>query len=84
MFPKLTENILLLNQQNNSELIRGGCILSSTLPYWNSISVYQVMLECLQRISDLSYARALVTVLLKLFQYCVKVRSQPWFSKICF
>lgn len=34
----------------------------------------EVMLECLQRISDLSYARALVTVLLKLFQYCVKVR----------
>lgn len=35
--------------------------------------LFQVMLQCLQRISDLSYARALVTVLLKLFQYCVKV-----------
>lgn len=34
----------------------------------------EVMLDCLKRIGDLSYARALVTVLLKLFQYCVKVR----------
>ncbi|XP_076048949.1 E3 ubiquitin-protein ligase-like protein poe isoform X2 [Oratosquilla oratoria] len=34
----------------------------------------EVMLECLYRISDLSYARPLVMVLLKLFQFCVKVR----------
>ena len=34
----------------------------------------RVMLDCLQRITDLSYARPLVTVLLKLFQLCVKLR----------
>lgn len=34
----------------------------------------RVMLDCLQRITDLSYARPLVTVLLKLFQLCVKLK----------
>ncbi|KAF2363969.1 E3 ubiquitin ligase UBR4 [Trinorchestia longiramus] len=34
----------------------------------------KAMLDCLQRITDLSYARPLVTVLLKLFQLCVKLR----------
>ncbi|RXG56207.1 E3 ubiquitin-protein ligase UBR4 [Armadillidium vulgare] len=35
----------------------------------------EVMLECLQRITDLSLAKPLVTVLMKLFQFCVKIRS---------
>ena len=33
-----------------------------------------VMLDCLKNITDLSYARPLVTVLLKLFELCVKLR----------
>ena len=33
-----------------------------------------VMLECLKRITDLSYAKPLVTVLLKLFELCVQLR----------